>query len=203
MRRTKEDAELTKQAILNAAVEVFSDRGVAKASLEEIARNARVTRGAIYWHFKNKLQIFDALYQSLHTPFISRILEGLEVEHPNPVGQLQQLCTELLLEVDDNEFRRKALTLFLLKCDYGGELECYKEKHIQAKLEKKAAFSIYFNKATEAGHLPADTDPDVLTLSVICYLRGILMEYLEAPDTFNMKENVPKLIHSFFKNLTT
>ncbi|MEG3765148.1 TetR family transcriptional regulator [Alteromonas sp. 14N.309.X.WAT.G.H12] len=203
MRRTKEDAELTKQAILNAAVEVFSERGVAKASLEEIARKAQVTRGAIYWHFENKLQIFDALYQNLHTPFISRILEGLEVEHPNPVGQLQELCTELLLEVDENEIRRKALTLFLLKCDYGCELKSYREKHVEAKFEKKAAFSIYFNQAIEAGHLPADTDPDVLALSVICYLRGILMEYLEAPDTFNIKKNAPKLIHSFFKNLMT
>lgn len=57
MRRTKEDAELTKQTILKAAVDVFTERGVAKASLEEIARKADVTRGAVYWHFKNKMEI--------------------------------------------------------------------------------------------------------------------------------------------------
>ncbi|MBU2980005.1 TetR family transcriptional regulator [Alteromonas sp. C1M14] len=202
MRRTKEDAELTKQAILNAAVEVFTQRGVAKASLEEIARKAEVTRGAVYWHFKNKLEIFDALHQSLHTPFISRIMEGLEAEHPNPVGQLQELCTELFLELDHNEHLRKALTLFLLKCDYSCELESCKKNHIKAKKEKMAAFSVYFVKAMEAGHLPANTDPDILTLSVNCYLRGILIEYLEAPDSFNLTEKAPKLIGSFFSNLT-
>ena len=68
MRRTKEDAELTKQTILKAAVDVFTERGVAKASLEEIARKADVTRGAVYWHFKNKMEIFDALHENLHTP---------------------------------------------------------------------------------------------------------------------------------------
>ena len=103
MRRTKEDAELTKQTILKAAVDVFTERGVAKASLEEIARKADVTRGAVYWHFKNKMEIFDALHENLHTPFIERIMEGLEAEHPNPVGQLQELCTNIFLDLDQDE----------------------------------------------------------------------------------------------------
>lgn len=198
MRRTKEDAELTKKAILSAAVEVFSQRGVAKASLEEIARKADVTRGAVYWHFKNKMEIFDALHESLHTPFIERILEGLEAEHPNPIGQLQALCTNLLLELDQDEFRKKSLTLFMLKCDYSGELQHRQEANTRAKYEKMQAFSGYFQKAIETGQLPANTDASDYTVAMNCYIRGIVTEYLEAPEAFDMPNKAPALMEIFF-----
>ena len=51
MRRTKEQAEQTRVAILEAAERLFLEKGVAQCSLEQIARAAGVTRGAVYWHF--------------------------------------------------------------------------------------------------------------------------------------------------------
>ena len=61
MKRTKEEAEQTRQALLDAAMTVFHQRGVARASLDQIARAAGLTRGALYWHFKNKEHLFEAL----------------------------------------------------------------------------------------------------------------------------------------------
>lgn len=58
MRKTKEQAEQTRQKILNAARKMFFQNGVAKTSLEHIAKEAGVTRGAIYWHFKDKTALF-------------------------------------------------------------------------------------------------------------------------------------------------
>ena len=57
MRRTKEEAENTRTAILTAAELLFLKKGVSHTSLEQIARQAGVTRGAVYWHFQNKAQI--------------------------------------------------------------------------------------------------------------------------------------------------
>jgi len=57
-RRTKEEAEGTRTRIVDAAERVFRDKGVAHASLEDVAAAARVTRGAIYWHFKDKAELF-------------------------------------------------------------------------------------------------------------------------------------------------
>ena len=53
-RRTKEEALATRHALLDAAERVFGRRGVARTSLVEIAEEAGVTRGAVYWHFKDK-----------------------------------------------------------------------------------------------------------------------------------------------------
>ena len=54
MRRTKKDAELTRQQLLKAGFKVFGDKGYAAARLSDVAEEAGVTRGAIYWHFENK-----------------------------------------------------------------------------------------------------------------------------------------------------
>ena len=60
MRRTKEDMLITKEQILNAAFDCFFEKGFEATSLEEIAKRAGVTRGAIYWHFADKKELYRA-----------------------------------------------------------------------------------------------------------------------------------------------
>ncbi|MBD3586525.1 TetR family transcriptional regulator [Salinimonas sp. HHU 13199] len=203
MRRTKEEAEQTKQAILDAAIDVFTDRGVARATLEQIARSADVTRGAVYWHFKNKIEIFDALHEKMHTPFIERIMQGLEVEHPNPVDQLQTICTNLILDLDEDAQKCKAIRLFMFKCDYSGDFEQCKARHNEKKREKLAAFEAYFARAKKQMTLPEDADPKVLALSVSCFIRGVVAEYLESPETFKIQQDVPGMMQLFFNGILT
>lgn len=68
MRRTKEDAEKTRLAILEAAERLFLERGVAHTSLDVIAREAGVTRGAVYWHFQNKAHLFHEMLSQVRLP---------------------------------------------------------------------------------------------------------------------------------------
>src|SRR5690606_27022813 len=53
-RRTKEEALETRDRLLDAAAAVFCDKGVTNTSLCDISKAAGVTRGAFYWHFRNK-----------------------------------------------------------------------------------------------------------------------------------------------------
>lgn len=64
-RRTKEQAEETRQQIIAAARKVFHRRGVQGSSLEMVAREAGLTRGAIYWHFEDKAELVLAVRQSV------------------------------------------------------------------------------------------------------------------------------------------
>ncbi|MDO4643516.1 MAG: TetR family transcriptional regulator [Cardiobacteriaceae bacterium] len=61
MRRTKAEAEQTRNAILEAALILFDEQGYVQTTLNAIAQKANVTRGAIYWHFANKEEIIAAL----------------------------------------------------------------------------------------------------------------------------------------------
>lgn len=198
-RKTKEEAQKTKKAILDAAVAIFVEKGVANASLEEIAQAAGVSRGAVYWHFQNKMEIFDALHQRLYCPVAEMILQDLEKDYPRPLEQLEELCTRFLLDLETNLQQRQALTLFLIKCDYSGELAANLERHEARKAENLRLLSQYFEKARKKGFLPPDADPETLTLSISCYMKGIIVEYLNNPKGWNLGIQGPKLIKLFFR----
>jgi TetR/AcrR family acrAB operon transcriptional repressor len=68
-RRTKDEALATRHAILDAAELLFQQRGVSRTSLQDIAAAAQVTRGAIYWHFKDKADLFNAMMERATMPF--------------------------------------------------------------------------------------------------------------------------------------
>ena len=69
MRKTKTEAQKTRQHLLDVALEVFWRDGVTRASLQAIAQEAGVTRGALYWHFKNKEDLFETLFEQQYADF--------------------------------------------------------------------------------------------------------------------------------------
>ena len=60
-RRTKEDAARTREQILEAALKVFSEKGYSKATFVDIADEIGLSKGAVYWHFKTKLDLLAAM----------------------------------------------------------------------------------------------------------------------------------------------
>lgn len=79
--RRDEYAEITRAAIVAAAIERFAAEGFARASIDAVAAAARVSKGAVYHHFKDKAELFEAAFVALEERLLERIstaLVGLE-----------------------------------------------------------------------------------------------------------------------------
>ena len=63
-RRTKEEAEETRKAILRASLEIFCEKGYSRTTFDEIAKHINLTKGAIYWHFRNKADILTEIIRN-------------------------------------------------------------------------------------------------------------------------------------------
>jgi len=106
-RRTKVDADATRQALLDAAERVFYERGVARASLAEIAQAAGATRGAIYWHFKDKVDLFNAMMDRVTLPLEVACGIDAPVSTEDPLGRVRGMVQQLLeVMVNDPHTRR-------------------------------------------------------------------------------------------------
>jgi AcrR family transcriptional regulator len=77
---TDEDKELQKQRILKAAVEVFGRNGYEKTTISQIAQEADMGRGTLYWYFKSKEDLFRHIIRAVITDLMTPIQGILEKE---------------------------------------------------------------------------------------------------------------------------
>jgi TetR/AcrR family acrAB operon transcriptional repressor len=122
VRKTKENAELTRQRLIEAAREVFLMRGVGRTTMEHIAVQAGVTRGAIYWHFSNKIDLFQAMREQVFLPLIDRMDDTLLIEGSEDALTCIEnfLCGTIQVLIDSIE-TRQVYEIMMIKCEYVDE----------------------------------------------------------------------------------
>ena len=107
-RRKKEDAAATRQAMLEVARDMFSEKGIEQTSLKAISAQAGVTHGALYWHFKNRQDMVQAVYAEFPLHLDHIYLNQLQSARQDPLGALKGFLVEWVLHVC-NEPKAKAL----------------------------------------------------------------------------------------------
>lgn len=199
MRRTKEDAEKTRIALLGSAEKLFLERGVAHTSLDQIARDAGVTRGAVYWHFQNKAHLFHEMLNQVRLPpeqMAERLCNGLQQQ---PLRALRDLCVEGISALAHDEQKRRIMTILLHRCEFTDELREAEERHhafinqfidLCEKLLEKAADRLY-----------PGTTPRLAALTLHALLVGLLSDWTRDATLFDPVACSPALIDSLFRGL--
>src|SRR5580765_2856664 len=112
MRRTKEESEGTRRTILAAARRVFAKRGVTRTTLGHVAAEAGVSRGAIYWHFANKIELFDAMREQVSVPLIDRTDYALlSDDESDPLAAVERFLSNLLESVVKDSATRQTFLI--------------------------------------------------------------------------------------------
>ena len=122
VRRTKEEAQETRSAILEAAERAFYERGVARTTLGDIATLAGVTRGAIYWHFSNKADVVQAMLDSLHEPLDALAQACESQDEIDPLGCMRKLLIHLFHQVAIDPKTRRINEILFHKCEFTDEI---------------------------------------------------------------------------------
>ncbi len=121
-RKTKQQARETRQLILDVALRLFSQQGVSSTSLATIAKAAGVTRGAIYWHFKNKSDLFNEIWE-LSDASISDLEIEYRAKFPNdPLSVIREILVYVLEATVTEERRRLMMEIIYHKCEFVGEM---------------------------------------------------------------------------------
>ena len=106
-RRTKEEAEATKKAISIATLEIFCEKGYSRTTFDEIAKRINLTKGAVYWHFRNKADILSEIIRK--TFEITRNIIAIKVPKIDSLEQLKQYMHEELKLIENNPEYRQCL----------------------------------------------------------------------------------------------
>jgi AcrR family transcriptional regulator len=102
-------ALVTREALLTVARELFAERGYAQVGTEEIVRAAGVTRGALYHHFRDKADLFAAVYEDVEGALMERIAATASAAARDPLGLLRAGASGFLDACEDPAVQRIAL----------------------------------------------------------------------------------------------
>lgn len=200
-RRTKEEALETRHRILDAAEAVFHARGVARPSLADIAEAAGVTRGAIYWHFKNKSDLFAAMCDRVHLPVEALCEPERIASQEDPLGGIRDIVALVFRETVVNPQWRRVFEIVFHKCemvdDNGAILERQRQSHEQGLLKMRE----HLRLAVERGQLSADLDLDLAVNAFHAAIGGVLAHWLFAPSDFDLNADAERLADVFVDTL--
>ena len=197
VRKTKEDAELTRLAIIDAARAVFLARGVSRSTLEHIAVQAEVTRGAVYWHFKNKTEIFHALRDQVFLPLIDRMDDNLAIESKDdPLTQIENSLCETINELNSNIQMQQTYEIMMIKCEYVDEFAMVLQQIINNCSNITEKIQLAYERASKQNLLSGSHSPRALALDTHLFFSGLLHMWVKDFDGSRFRFQATDLIKS-------
>lgn len=186
MRKTKTEAQKTRQYLLDAALEVFWRDGVTRASLQAIAQEAGVTRGALYWHFKNKEDLFETLFEQQYADFFAAFNDQTLRDNQDVWTHLQHNLTTMFETLATRESKHKFCNVMFSKCEQTAgnetitELACRYHRLFQ----KQIAYALQLSR--EQGRLPENTDIELAAICLESSLVGLIKIWIDEPERFDL-----------------
>lgn len=182
-RKTKENAGLTRKRLIEAARKAFLARGVSRTTMEHIAARAGVTRGAIYWHFHNKLDLIQAMREQVFLPLIDRMDDTLLIEgSDNPLACIENFLCGTIQVLTDSRETREIYEIMMIKCEYVDEFDAVLQQILSncAGIVEKLRQVYERAKVQEQLHLPQD--PAHLAMDTHLFFIGLLHMWVK--DTY-------------------
>jgi len=186
MRRTKEEAEATRAKLLKTALSVFSAKGYAAATLDDVAKAAKVTRGAIYWHFKSKADLYNTLIQELSARGTTVVQQAL-AEGGTLIEILRRIFVRQCALIEDDKEARAVMELALFKTGLDPELQAGRKKQIDEGNALITGIAGAMQAGVMQGLLRNDMDPADMARAFIAFENGAIQQWLASPKSFSLK----------------
>ena len=193
-RRTKEEALETRHKLLDAAEHLFQAQGVSRTSLQDIARRAGATRGAVYWHFRDKADLFNAMMERVTLPMEESFHhENEPKETPdeaglNAIDRIRLSTVNALRQIVTDMQTRRVFEVATQKVEYVEELQAVRLRHLAVRngfLER-----IQQSMETAAGqmNLSLPVPASVGAQGLHALIDGLIQNWLLDPQAFDLLE---------------
>jgi TetR/AcrR family acrAB operon transcriptional repressor len=194
-RKTKAEAAATREALLDAAENMFIEHGVARTSLDQIARHAGMTRGAVYWHFKNKADLFHAMLRRVRLPF-EDLVEELDdpTLDQKPLEAIRLACMSGFLRLEQPRYRR-VHSILLHHCETFGDIDPLSMQNEMAE-DTCSALLKYFNMAAKLDQLRPCLAPDIAAQIMQAMLGGLFHDWLRNHEHYSIYREGARLVET-------
>lgn len=200
-RRTKEAAAVTREQLLDAAERVFRARGVSGSTLAQVAAEAGVTRGAVYWHFRDKADLYAAMCERATLPLETMLERAGTTAHADPLAALRELSLAALGRLACDARAQAVFDVMFHKSERTANLAPTAERERRERCDCLLHVERVLAQAVDKRQLPADTDTALAARALHAYIEGIMDQWVLDPAAFDLAAAAPALIDSMLAGL--
>lgn len=196
MKRTKEDAELTKKKLINIALAEIVKYGFENITLEKIAKKAGVTRGAIYWHFNNKEDLMDSLIKIKDIESLEALKNIFTAKKP----AIERLAELITTNFPDIKGKKEAENYTRLKVDL---YNYYLKNGDNRKLGKTFVkyLTALITEAKADGKIRSNVDADEAAHVIYSLLGGLILRHGVNPGKYASMKSLRNILLNYLKQL--
>lgn len=203
VRRTKADAEVTRHRLLDEAEALFQAQGVSGTSLQQIAAAAGTTRGAIYWHFKDKADLFNAMMDRATLPMecgfpdLATPAEALEA----PLEALRSGMHHVLHLIATDERIRRVFEVATHQVEYNAEMAGTRERHLRIRNQYLQLTTSKIAVAAERAGIRLPVPLRSASLGLHIVMDGLLQSWLLDPVAFDLEQVGQHTMDTYLRGL--
>jgi TetR/AcrR family acrAB operon transcriptional repressor len=203
VRRTKEEALATRHRILDAAEMLFERQGVSRTTLNDIAEAAEVTRGAIYWHFKDKGEVFEAMMERASMPFEEA--DGCCQLRPDedPLAWIEASMLRVLHVTATHERTRRVFEIATHKVEYVDELLKVRDRRLECRSECLTDVERALKAAMAQGRISRKVPARSIAIGVHSLIDGLTQNWMLDPKAFDLVKVGRQVIRTYVAGLTS
>ena len=191
-RRTKEEALATRHKLLDAAEHLFQAQGVSRTSLQDIARRAGATRGAVYWHFKDKADLFNAMMERVTLPMEESFNHENEQQQApdesglNAIDRIQVSTGNALRQIVTDPQTRRVFEVATQKVEYVEELQAVRLRHLTVRNGFLERIEQSLETAASQMKLALPVSTSVAAQGLHALIDGLIQNWLLDPQAFDL-----------------
>ncbi len=185
-RCTKEEALATRHRLLDAAELVFSEKGVSRSSLHDIAYTAGTSRGAIYWHFKNKADVFNAMMERITLPMEDALHQIGHDVTLDLLAELQRALLDALQKIETDAQTRRVFEVATLKVEYVDELLAVKARQLRVHADLVQQMQRSIEQAVARRGVALAVSSLMAAQGLHALLDGLVRHWLLAPGQYQL-----------------
>ncbi|HVF65869.1 MAG TPA: TetR family transcriptional regulator [Casimicrobiaceae bacterium] len=191
----------TREALIDAAERVFRREGVTRTSLAEIAHEAGVTRGAIYWHFRDKAQLLDAMCSRTMLPLDAALARASESGLADPLSAVRGFAIDALMQLATCQRTQAVFEVLFHKCELVDDLEARGAAQKSDRRKCLSGVEKLFDLAVQHQQLARDTDVRLATHMLHAYVLGVMREWVAEPASYDLGASAAAMIDAFIAGL--
>ena len=201
VRRTKEEALATRHRLLDAAEVLFQAQGVSQTTLQQIAQEAGATRGAIYWHFKDKAALFNAMMERVTLPMETGMRAAASEGQDDPLGLIERGMVDALHLVTDDPRVRRVFEIASHKVEYTPEMASVQERHLAGRDACIGDFEKALRLAARRARLRLPIPAATAAQGLHALMAGLIQDWLLDPTGFALVPACRRAVHVYLRGL--